>query len=254
MNNDKPHTCIASEELLKKTKLNIERFGLQVIMINSTSYTPSFAYSIGLWENYHHPEIICFGLPTDVGHGIINDVAEIIKRGEEIKAGKIYTEIFQDSRASFLKIDKRNIEDYFGAALTYYKNDRFNALQLIWTDRDDKFPWEKGFEEEFLFKQPLLDRNVDFKFPEPRNLTSFTTRQWIEEQKPILTVVHELDGDWQFLTGDQMPEDIRIVALQELISRDTTLNQLFDLEYGGIADREFIGGQWSRSKLDYDEE
>jgi hypothetical protein len=42
-----------------------------------------------------------------------------------------------------------------------------------------------------------------------------------------------------------MPEDIRIVALKEFISGDHTLNQLFDLEYGEAAEREFIGGQWS---------
>ncbi|MDR0265416.1 MAG: hypothetical protein LBJ04_19525 [Sphingobacterium sp.] len=32
-------------------------------------------------------------------------------------------------------------------------------------------------------------------------MTTFTTRQWIEESKPILRVVHDNDGDWQFLTS-----------------------------------------------------
>jgi hypothetical protein len=208
MNNDKSHKFIESQGLLNKTRLDIEKYGLQVIMVNSTSYSPAFAYCIGLWENYSHPEVICFGLKTDIGHAIINDVAAAIQGGEVINDGKIYNEFFQDSRATFLKVDSQNIDDYFGAALNYYGNDHFEALQLIWTDRNDNFPWEKNFEDEFVFKQPLLDRNADFKFPEPRNLTSFTTRQWIEEQKPILRVLHEHDGDWQFLTGDQMPEDI----------------------------------------------
>jgi hypothetical protein len=171
-----------------------------------------------------------------------------------LKIGKTYVEIFKDSKASFLKVDQRNIGDYFGVALNYYKNGPFEALELIWTDRNDRFPWEEYFEEEFRFKQPLLDRNADFKFPEPKNLTSFTARQWMEEQKPILRVVHDHDGHWQFLTGDQLPEDIRTVALTELILKDNTLNELFDLDYGEAAEREFIGGQWSRSKLENDEE
>ncbi|MFP5082129.1 DUF4262 domain-containing protein [Pedobacter sp. JCM 36344] len=79
MNNDKSHQCIGSEELVAKTKLNIEKFGLQVIMVSSTSDSPAFTYSIGLWECYSYPEIICFGLPTDVAHGLINDVAAAIK-------------------------------------------------------------------------------------------------------------------------------------------------------------------------------
>lgn len=125
---------------------------------------------------------------------------------------------------------------------------------MIWTDRNDKFPWEEYFEEEFLYKQPLLDRNTDFKFNEPKNLTTFTTRQWLEDHKPILRVVHDNDGDWQFLTGDQMPEDIKIVALEELIKRDDTLNEVFDLEYGEEAERDVVGGQWKRNKIEYEDE
>ncbi len=254
MTKENEHNCISKDDLLEQTKSNIEKFGLQVIMVTSTNYSPSFAYSIGLTKTYKHPEIICFGLPTNLGHEIINDVAEIIKSGEIFESGKIYTEIFKNSRATFLKVDKRNIRYYFSAGLNYYKEEKFNAFQLIWTDRNDKFPWEENFEEEFLYKQPLLDRNADFKFSEPKNLTTFTTRSWLEEQKPILRVVHDNDGDWQFLTGDQMPEDIKIVALEEIIKRDNTLNEVFDLEYGEEAERDFIGGQWTKNKVEYDDE
>ena len=248
MTEENKHDCISKDDLLEKTKLNIEKFGLQIIMVASTDYLPSFVYSIGLTKTYNHPEIICFGLSNSLGHEIINDIAEIIKNGKAIESGKIYSEIFENSRARFLKVDKRNIADYFGAALNFYRDEEFNALQLIWTDRNDKFPWENNFEEEFLFKQPLLDRNADFKFNEPKNLTTYTTRQWLEENKPILRVFHDNDGDWQFLTDDQMPEDIRIVALEELIKNDYTLNEVFDLDYGEEAERDFIGAKWKRNK------
>jgi len=254
MTKENKHNCISKDDLLEQTKLNITKFGLQVIMVTSTKHSPSFAYSIGLTKSFNHPEIICFGLPNNLAHKIINDVADIVKNGEIIESGKIYSEIFKDSRATFLEVDKKNIPDYFGAGLNYYENKEFKALQLIWTDRNDKFPWEENFEEEFLYKQPLLDRNADFKFNEPKNLTTFTTRQWLEDHKPILRVVHDNDGDWQFLTCDQMPEDIKIVALEELIKRDGTLNEVFDLEYGEEAEREIVGGRWERNKIKYEDE
>ena len=75
MDTTNEHKCIDPNELLVRTKSNIEKFGLQVIMVNATDYSPSFAYSIGLYKTYNHPEIICFGLPNDLGHGIINDIA-----------------------------------------------------------------------------------------------------------------------------------------------------------------------------------
>jgi hypothetical protein len=164
MNINNSNQCIGSEELLAKTKLNIEKFGLEVIMVSSTSYSHAFAYSIGLWKSYTHPEIICFGLPNDVGHGVINDVAAVIKDSEVVEEGKIYTDIFEEGRATFIKVDKRNISDYFGAALNYYKNDHFNAMQLTWTDRTDKFSWEEEFEEEFLFNNHYLTEMLTLNF------------------------------------------------------------------------------------------
>lgn len=245
---DKEHKCIDPKELLVRTKSNIEKFGLQVIMVSATDYSPPFAYSIGLYKSYQHPEIICFGLPNDLIHAIINDIADLVKKGEKIKPSKNYYNIFKDSRAEFLEVDERNIDDYFAAAINFYETIKFPALQLVWTDRNGKFPWEENFEDKFLHDQPFLDRNADFKFREARNLGIFTTRQWLELDKPILRVVHDNDGDWQFLTGDQMPEDIRLVALEQMISRDKTLNEVFNLDYGHSAEREFIGDKWIMTK------
>lgn len=132
------------------------------------------------------------------------------------------------------------------AALNYYGKTKFPAVQLVWTGRNDKFPWEEHFEKKFLYVQPLLDRNADFKFREEKRLTVFTTRQWLELGKPILHVVHNTDGDWLFLTGDQMPDDIRIVALEDLVKKDQTLNQVFALDYGYSMEREATGRKWTR--------
>lgn len=244
MTSGQEHNC-RNDDL---TSRHVETYGLSVIIIEATNYLPSFAYSIGLWQKFKHPEIICFGLTTRTLHVIINDVARLVKEGQAIQIDKIYNDVFENGRAEFLRVDDRNLSDYFGTAIDFYNSKDFPALQLVWTDRNDKFPWESGFEEEFIYKQPLLDRNADFRFREVKNLATFTTRQWIEERKPILRAIHEEDGDWQFLTGDQLPGDIRIVALEQLVLRDKTLNEVFDLDYGESAEREFIGGQWTRKK------
>ncbi|MCQ4035080.1 DUF4262 domain-containing protein [Kaistella montana] len=250
MTEDNEHNCRNDEQI----QSDIEKFGLSVIIIEATDYLPSFAYSIGLWQKFNHPEIICFGLRTQTLHTIINDVADLIKNGQVIQAGKTYDNIFENSKSEFLNVDKRNLGDYFGTAIDFYNSKNFQALQLVWTDRNDKFPWETDFEEDFIYKQPLLDRNADFKSREAKNLGIFTTRQWLELDKPILRVVHDTDGDWQFLTGDQMPEDVKLVALEQMVIKDRTLNEVFDLDYGEEAEREFVGGEWTRNIVDYEDE
>ncbi len=242
------------DELLGKTKHNIEKYGLQVISITASDYLPSFSYSIGLLESYQQPELICFGLSTNLMHALINDVAVLIKQGEKIESGRNYDNIFANSDAQFVQVDARNVPDYFKLALKYYQLDQIPAMQLIWTDRENRFPWDMSFEEEFVYKQPLLDRNADFKFREPTNLGIITTRQWLDLNQPILRVVHSHNGDWQFLTGDQVLSDGKVVALEQMVLRDTTLNELFNLEYGEAADRSQVGGQWMRSKVEEEED
>lgn len=115
----------------------------------------------------------------------------------------MYTEIFKGLAATLLHIDPGNIDDYFGVAIEYYKNSQFPAMQLVWPDNTNRFPCEEGFTNSLTNKQPLLDRNAAFKFREGTDLGVFTTRPWLELDRPILRVVHDHDGDRQFLTGDQ---------------------------------------------------
>jgi hypothetical protein len=44
-----------------------------------------------------------------------------------------------------------------------------------------------------------------------------------------------------------------MVALEQLVFRDKSLNELFDLEYGEEAERACVGGRWHRSKIEYEE-
>lgn len=239
------HNCSNNNQ----TESNIEKYGLTVIILEATDYLPAFAYSIGLWKTFKHPEIICFGLTIKTLHTLINNVAELVKQGQVIITNKNYDEFFDNSHTQFLNVHPGYLSNYFGTAINYYGSDKFPALQFVWTDRNNKFPWDQDFEEEFKYRQPLLDRNLDFKFREAKNLGIFTTRQWLEQNKPILHVIHDKDGDWQFLTCDELPGDIKLVALEEMTVRDKTLNEVFDLDYGEEAQREFIGAEWKRTVM-----
>jgi len=50
-----------------------------------------------------------------------------------------------------------------------------------------------------------------------------------------------------------MPDDIKIVALEQMTLRDMTLNDLFTLDYGESAERSFVGDKWIRSGVQSDE-
>ena len=248
MTSPQEHNCIDDDKLK-----DVKKLGWYVMLIEATEYLPSFAYTVGLWKNFNHPELIAFGLTTKTLHSILNIGGELVKSGHTLKIGCDYDDFFDNGRAQLVPVDPRNLKDYFGYAIWFNQTSDFPALQLLWTDRNGNYPWDKDYEEEFVYRQPMLDRNADFKFKEVKNVAVFTTRQWLEEKKPILRVVHDEDGDWQFLTCDQMPEDIKIVALEQMTLRDPTLNDIFNLDYGEEAKRDFVGGKWIRNSFQYEE-
>jgi len=68
---------------------------------------------------------------------------------------------------------------------------------------------------------------------------------------PVLSVVHDRDGDWQMLCGtvDAVPENAQLVHLFHAVDRDPSIAQALDLEPGWRADREGVDAPWQRSRL-----
>ena len=83
------------------------------------------------------------------------------------------------------------------------------------------------------------------KFKESKNQAVFTCCHIIEENKPILYVKHDNEGDWQFLCGDNhTTEDARVIALQEIIDIDPSVSNVSNLKRGQIAVRESKENEW----------
>jgi hypothetical protein len=64
-----------ANQYINKLTSDIEKYGFGVIMVPQTDYLPSFAYTVGLWKSYKHPELITLGMPIDILHTILNTVA-----------------------------------------------------------------------------------------------------------------------------------------------------------------------------------
>ena len=155
-----------------------------------------------------------------------------------------YPDFLADFAVRFVTVDKACYQDYFGYASWFYKSWDFPALQIVWPDKKAPYPWDEGFNPDWKSAQPLLDRDNGFKFREDRKLGVYTTRQ-VLEGPPILRVSHEMDGDWQFLCDTTTDvADLKIVCLEHLIERDSSINELFQLKYGWTAWRDTVEGDW----------
>ena len=124
-----------SDQYSNKLTDDILKYGFEVIMVPKTNYLPSFAYTVGLWKSYKHPELISLGLPIDILHTMLNTVVfEVIKREKLIEIGRNYHDILEKYPVQFLTVDNRNIPDYFVLAIFYYQSVDFLSFILIWDD------------------------------------------------------------------------------------------------------------------------
>jgi len=223
---------------------NIEKYGCHLVLIEPDNYLPGFVYTIGLYKNFNHPEMICFGLNTEVMGAILNHACDLIKSGETLKTDKLYSGFLEGYKVQLISMDKAYYADYLGYAAWFYGSFDFPAFQLIWPDKQHKFPWEADFNPDWKFKQPLLDRNTDFKFYEERNLGVFTTKQALQGE-PILFVYHNDDGNWQFHTSlEPNLDDAKLVCLEEITKLDPSVNNIYHLQYGWYAWRESKEDDW----------
>jgi len=118
---------------------------------------PDWAFSIGLFHSFVHPEIIIFGLKLDVCMSVINEIGGQIKIGKHYDSGKEYGDILSDPyRCAFREVKRKHYRDYLGFALWFYESDPFPVMQCFWPDKDGMFPWDADCDAFVRDVQPLL--------------------------------------------------------------------------------------------------
>ncbi|MDR5744441.1 DUF4262 domain-containing protein [Caballeronia sp. LZ029] len=147
------------KSVLDQTERTVAIHGHAVIGIAADAKakppTPGFAYTVGLETTYGQPELIIFGLPYDVAHGVLNDIAARIKNdGFAPKDGDSDDQTLRGNRVFFRAVPASVIGKHLRIA--HVLREDVSALQIIWPDPFGKFPWEDGADLRYAYAQPLL--------------------------------------------------------------------------------------------------
>ena len=84
------------------------------------------------------------------------------------------------------------------------------------------------------------------EFKESPNTAVFTTRFVVEKESTIVYVSHDEDGSWQFhgFEDNVADEDIRLVALDEIVEIDASVLELAEMPKGQEAIRKDKNSDW----------
>lgn len=134
----------------------LEQWGWFVTKVGATNVEPAFAYSMGLYEHFRHPELILFGLDLSLMHRLINDLGEQIRHGQIFRANSRCDSLLKGYPCEFRAVNPRNYDGFLNYAVWYYRGPVFPTLQLIWPDNLGRFPWDQNFDEDLRKRQPAL--------------------------------------------------------------------------------------------------
>jgi hypothetical protein len=250
---------------------DIKEYGWHVVGVREDEEGPPFAYTIGFYRTLKHPEIILLGLDLELTHPLLNNLGDAIRGGQRYETGQEYEDILEAYCCMFRTVSTEFYNEFLGCGVRFYQGLNFPALQCVWPDKAQKYPWEEGFNPHWLPRQPILDPALvhlshqpptgqavdpDWPFPGPRNEAVITTKPVMREGLPILYVTHDRsDGGWQFLCGTtNRTEDGMVVALSTVVRHDPSIRVLADLPEGWCAWREGPGQPWLRAPHEETEE
>jgi hypothetical protein len=140
----------------EKVLADVAEHGWHVVRIFEQEDAPGWAFSIGLYRSFGHPEIIVFGLNPGLMHSIINSVGAEARAGNRVEADNHYPGLIEGYSCTFKGVSKIWYPLFMGYAMWFYKGSDFPALQCIWPDKQSRYPWESGFNQAWLSAQPLL--------------------------------------------------------------------------------------------------
>jgi len=258
----------------EKLVRNIEEHGCHILLVGPDH--PKWAYSVGLYDRFQHPEIIIFGLKPEVAQWMINELAARIQKGERFEDGATADGLLEGDYTCTTRTMADEWRDpLIGYATWFYRRGDVPVVQCLWPDMEARPPWSHDFDPKYAPLQPLLyvadgaearmveivrmiespdagcecSQTVeDWQFDDDPHRGSFAQKHVADGTVPILLVCHDLeDGCWQFLDGADDPQDPVILCLHHLIELDPSLSELSDLPLGWQAWRSAPGEPWQRA-------
>lgn len=251
------------EPTFLSTLENIEQYGCAVMHVKGDHVAPAFSYTVGVYETTGKPEIVQVGLLEKTAHYALNEAAERSRAGT-LTIDQRESEIIGKVDCIFRSVEERWIQQLMYRAQWFYNDLPFPAMQCIYPDLENRFPWEAGFDESWRKRQALLFEGVEWtgvekdlwaandpdsilsrwKWLEAPHTQAYVRESVADQKEPVLTVHHDPDGDWQFHGATE--DGCVLLCLHHLIDRDRTLDELADLPRGWSAWRDSSSAPWNR--------
>lgn len=158
----------------------VSEFGVH--LVHDRDEQPPYAHTVGLFENFLHPEVIVFGLEEAETVAPLETIRTHVAAGGHFLDG--YRENFPEPGrdAFFQPFPQFAYDEYLDVANWFYKSRDYPVLQYVWADATNCFPWDEDFDADLLDGAVFLEGEVS-----------------------------ELIRDWPWRPDGHTPADVRVL-------------------------------------------
>lgn len=117
---------------------------------------PAFSYTTGFWFSVNQPEIVLFDFPPQLSHDVFGQMIRMAREGYHFPIWKPVEGVLSNEIVYLVPATREAGVQYLRSSDWFYKRCEFPVLQLVWSDRDGRFPWENDFDPALMKLQPNL--------------------------------------------------------------------------------------------------
>jgi hypothetical protein len=137
------------DDVMRHQQQIIDRVGWAVMHVLPTEDEPDtvtpFAYTVGLTA-HGYPELLVAGLPPEIAHGLLNDLAgRVYDQARRFAHGQRIGDLIAGYDAVIVDGPPRG-DLLPGVAIARYGRDQVRLQQVVWPDPQGRFPWQDGYD------------------------------------------------------------------------------------------------------------
>ncbi|NTF17748.1 DUF4262 domain-containing protein [Agrobacterium rubi] len=135
------------DELVAQQKIRIAQHGFTLQAVLPDKKQPSYVYTIGLSQNFGHPEIFLAGMKPNDAASLILEVVDRITSGERFDKPAFAPGIIPGYEIPFRPMQEESVIDHSSMGLELIGP--FDGIQMFYPDPDGYAPWESECDDRY---------------------------------------------------------------------------------------------------------
>ncbi|MFF2350720.1 DUF4262 domain-containing protein [Kitasatospora sp. NPDC058115] len=118
--------------------------GHHVIGIPGEGALPDWAFTVGHWHTARRPELVMAGLDAHGQMHWLNEAVDRLREGACAEPDGLLDGVIEDYPVLLRPVDPSWHRPLLGTAVGFYRRVPVPVLQLVWPDRDHRWPWDEN--------------------------------------------------------------------------------------------------------------